>query len=131
MNKIKIKNVFAFLLLMLFVLNNVTYAEEKKDEWQNNNYDKTKIKRVLIRPVKIADGIVLDTFDGIRINAYCEEIKNNKEIKKNGASFLTEKDLAAAIDIVVQEDMNELAKTDPQKYQELLQEYTGQFVDQV
>ena len=40
MNKIRINNIFLVLLFILFTLSNITYAEERKDEWQNKEYDK-------------------------------------------------------------------------------------------
>ena len=63
MNKIRINNIFLVLLFILFMLSNITYAEERKDEWQNKEYDKENIKRILIKPVIISDGIKLEYFD--------------------------------------------------------------------
>ena len=60
MNKIRINNIFLVLLFILFTLSNITYAEERKDEWQNKEYDKENIKRILIKPVIFSDGIKLE-----------------------------------------------------------------------
>ena len=110
MNKIRINNIFLVLLFVLFTLSNITYADERKDEWQNKEYDKENIKRILIKPVIISDGIKLEYFDEMRIREYCEQIKNNKKINEIGVKLLSEDDLLGKISGVVNEDLKEVAK---------------------
>ena len=131
MNKIRINNIFLVLLFILFTLSNITYAEERKDEWQNKEYDKENIKRILIKPVIISDGIKLEYFDEMRIREYCEQIKNNKKINEIGVKLLSEDDLLGKISGVVNEDLKEVAKSDPQRYQRIMDMHADKFVDQI
>ena len=131
MNKIRINNIFLVLLFILFTLSNITYAEERKDEWQNKEYDKENIKRILIKPVIISDGIKLEYFDEMRIREYCEQIKNNKKINEIGVKLLSEDDLLGKISGVVNEDLKEVAKSDPQRYQRIMDMNADKFIDQV
>ena len=131
MNKNKISSVFLMLLFILFALTNITYADERKDEWQNKEYDKENIQRILIKPVTIADGIKLEYFDEVRIREYCEQIKNNKKINKIGVNFLSENDLLSKLSGVVNEDLKEVAKSDPQRYQRIMDMHADKFIDQI
>ena len=131
MNKNKISSVFLMLLFILFALTNITYADERKDEWQNKEYDKENIQRILIKPVIIADGIELEYFDEVRIREYCEQIKNNKKINKIGVNFLSENDLLSKLSGVVNEDLKEVAKSDPQRYQRIMDMHADKFIDQI
>ena len=131
MNKNKINNVFLMLLFILFALTNITYADERKDEWQNKEYNKENIQRILIKPVTIADGIKLEYFDEVRIREYCEQIKNNKKINKIGVKFLSENDLLSKLSGVVNEDLKEVAKSDQQRYQRIMDMHADKFIDQI
>lgn len=131
MNKNKINNVFLMLLFILFALTNITYADERKDEWQNKEYNKENIKRILIKPLTIADGIELEYFDEVRIREYCEQIKNSKKINEIGVKFLSEDDLLSKLSGVVNEDLKEVAKSDPQRYQRIMDIHADKFIDQI
>ena len=131
MNKNKINNVILMLLFILFALTNITYADERKDEWQNKEYNKENIQRILIKPVTIADGIKLEYFDEVRIREYCEQIKNNKKINKIGVKFLSENDLLSKLSGVVNEDLKEVAKSNPQRYQRIMDMHADKFIDQI
>ena len=131
MNKNKINNVILMLLFILFALTNITYADERKDEWQNKEYNKENIQRILIKPVTIADGIKLEYFDEVRIREYCEQIKNNKKINKIGVKFLSENDLLSKLSGVVNEDLKEVAKSDQQRYQRIMDMHADKFIDQI
>ena len=130
--KIQKKIILRILLILVFhiVSTQVAFAEEKKDEWVNKNYDRNKVHRVLLKPINVA-AIKIDTFDEMRINEFCQELKNHKKLQGERIRFVLQDELLKNIGNIVDQDMQALAKSDPKKYQSLLDTYTLEFVDQV
>lgn len=130
--KIQKKIILGILLMLVFqiVTTKLVFAEEKKDEWVNKNYDRNKVHRVLLKPINVA-AIKIDTFDEMRINEFCQELKNHKKLQGERIRFVLQDELLKNIGNIVDQDMQALAKSDPKKYQSLLDTYTLEFVDQV
>lgn len=130
--KIQKKFILGILLMLVFqiVTTQVAFAEEKKDEWVNKNYDINKVHRVLIKPINVT-AMKIDTFDEMRVNEFCQELKNHKKLQGERIRFVLQDDLLKSIGNIVDQDMQALAKSDPKKYQSLLDTYTLEFVDQV
>ena len=74
--KIQKKIILGILLMLVFqiVTTQVAFAEEKKDEWVNKNYDINKVHRVLIKPINVT-AMKIDTFDEtIQVDFDCMEV---------------------------------------------------------
>lgn len=120
----------SFFLSNLF-FSQTGYAEERKDEWVNKNYELSKVKRILIKELVVTEGISLETFDEIRIREFHAEIPNHEKLNVGKLVLIKEQDLLTDIGKLANEDMKVLFKSDPIKYKKILDLYTPILVDQV